>query len=95
MIPNRLLVPIAYLAPLQCLGLIVLFRWLVPPENLWLVFANFLGLFLGLLLAVTEVAVIGEVFWGKRPKRTAQSLEQIGDSNLYDDDSKSDYDAQI
>lgn len=66
MIPNRLLVPVAYLAPFQCIGLIVLFRWTFPNGSIWVILANFLGFGLGLLLAVIEVAALGELFLGKR-----------------------------
>lgn len=76
MIPNRLLVPIAYIAPIQLIGLIVLFRWTFPEGDGWTILANLLGLGLGLLLPVLEIAVLGELFWGKKQDKTSSPPEQ-------------------
>ena len=75
MIPNRLLEPIAFIAPVQLIGLIVLFRWTFPEGNGWTILANLLGFGLGLLLPIIEIALFGELFWGKKRGKTASPPE--------------------
>lgn len=61
MIPNRILVPLAYLAAFQCTVLFFAFRAFVPQQGWWLPAAGLAGIVSGLVMSQIELLVIDVV----------------------------------
>jgi len=74
MIPHRILVPVAYLTPVQCFLFAWLLRSLAPPRSLWLPLAGFGGIAAGLLLSVLEIVLLGAIF-DRRIRRTTRTTQ--------------------
>lgn len=58
MIPNYILVPVAYLTAAQCLGLFLFFRWLFPQGGWCSVGAGFAGIASGFVLGLAELYLL-------------------------------------
>lgn len=69
MVSNRILIPVAWFCPVQCLGLAIVFRSLASSIGLSLPVAGAIGLVVGVALVVPEIAILTMLFDRKRTKR--------------------------
>ena len=73
MISHRVLIPVAYLAPLQCLVLALALRSIAPPQTLWQPLAGLLGILLGIGLAVFEVVALVQI---RDPRNRSRAISR-------------------